>query len=182
MEHLTAAQKRAREAREAAKAAEAEKANEEAKEAEAKEAEAKEAGGVFVDDDDDDDDVDVDAEEQRFNKHETARSSWFFVCFWVVRQSLTLTKAEAEAAKVEEGEGVEQQTTEVAASPVKAKAKARSKKEVKPISKEELEEKAGKKLWKGLLGSWFWMQVCLYWNGMIEWFLQKNWARWNWKV
>ena len=52
MEHLTAAQKRAREAREAAKAAEAEKADEEAKEAEAKEA------GGFSDD------------EERFNKQE----------------------------------------------------------------------------------------------------------------
>ena len=31
-------------------------------------------------------------------------------------------------------------------SPVKAKAKARSKKEVKPISKEELQEKVGKTL------------------------------------
>ena len=48
MEHLTAAQKRAREAREAAKAAEAEKADEEAKEA-----------GGFSDDD-----------EERFNKQE----------------------------------------------------------------------------------------------------------------
>ena len=53
MEHLTAAQKRAREAREAAKAAEAEKADEEAKEAE-----AKEAGGFS------------DEEEERFNKQE----------------------------------------------------------------------------------------------------------------
>ncbi len=59
------------------------------------------------------------------------------------------SEAEAEAAP-EEGEGAEgaeQQTTEVAReSPVKAKAKARSKKEVKPISKEELQEKVGKTL------------------------------------
>ncbi len=58
MEHLTAAQKRAREAREAAKAAEAEKADEEAKEA-----------GGFSDDD-----------EERFNKQEL----WeFHVSFFV---------------------------------------------------------------------------------------------------